>query len=156
MCTSNDDIVTRNPCPNIAQHTPSYRAEENLPYRGATGPWAEADAILIDFVVRASASRPKAAKVMELALLAAAACPFLARAAAAAPPRFPVFPDGPEGGRTTDHSARHGTKIPPKSDNFRTGGVKFFRQPCPNFRIMLAQIRRAAGDACRRAFKPEW
>ena len=84
MCTSNDDIVTRYPCPNIAQHTPSYRADKSLPHRGATGPWAEADAILIDFVVRANASRPKAAKVMELALLSAAACPFLARAAAAA------------------------------------------------------------------------
>ena len=47
-------------------------------------PCAEADAILIDFVVRANASRPKSAKVMELALLSAAACPFLARAAAAA------------------------------------------------------------------------
>lgn len=79
MCTR-----SRNTCPTIAQHTPSYRADKHLPHRGATGPWAEADAILIDFVVRASASRPKAAKVMELALLAAAACPFLARAAAAA------------------------------------------------------------------------
>ena len=77
-------MTSRNTCPTIAQHTPSYRAEKHLPHRGATGPWAEADAILIDFVVRASASRPKAAKVMELALLAAAACPFLARAAAAA------------------------------------------------------------------------
>ena len=79
MCTR-----SRNTCLTIAQHTPSYRADKHLPHRGATGPWAEADAILIDFVVRASASRPKAAKVMELALLAAAACPFLARAAAAA------------------------------------------------------------------------
>ena len=75
-------MTSRNTCP--AQHTPSYRAEKHLPHRGATGPWAEAYAILIEFVVRASASRPKAAKVMELALLAAAACPFLARAAAAA------------------------------------------------------------------------
>ena len=47
-------------------------------------PCVEAEAILIDFVVRANASRPKSAKVMELALLSAAACPFLARAAAAA------------------------------------------------------------------------
>ena len=39
---------------------------------------------MIDFVVRANATRPKSAKVMELALLSAAACPFLARAAAAA------------------------------------------------------------------------
>ncbi len=46
-------------------------------------PCAEAEAILINFVVRANASRPKSAKVMELALLSAAACPFLARAAAA-------------------------------------------------------------------------
>ena len=42
-------------------------------------PRVEAEAILIDFVVRANASRPKSAK-----LLSAAACPFLARAAAAA------------------------------------------------------------------------
>ena len=41
-------------------------------------PCAEAEAILINFVVRANASRPKSAK-----LLSAAACPFLARAAAA-------------------------------------------------------------------------
>ena len=50
-------------------------------------PCAEAEAILIDFVVRANASRPKSAKLMELArlcLISAAACPFLARAAAAA------------------------------------------------------------------------
>jgi len=34
--------------------------------------------------------------------------------AADALPLFPIFPDGPDSGRNADHSARHGTKIPPK------------------------------------------
>ena len=50
-------------------------------------PRVEAEAILIDFVARANASRPKSAKLMELArlcLISVAACDFLERAAAAA------------------------------------------------------------------------